>query len=141
MLQPYDDHFHPVSSMYAKSADTKKSSRAVGLPFASLQVEPLENQFIKKGETDMWDYCLRRLFVRKATELKTALPGLAPGAQTLVKKLTDPARPDDERLDVRTKINQLEAKDWAILLKAFSDWPFKPDVCLLLLYTRGRVLM
>lgn len=31
-------------------------------------------QLIKKGLMDTWDYCLRRLFVRKATPVKGAVP-------------------------------------------------------------------
>ncbi|KAF8069972.1 hypothetical protein FPV67DRAFT_1753867 [Lyophyllum atratum] len=125
--QPFDTHFHPVSSPHAKSADTKRSSRAVGLPFQSMSVVPREEQYIRKGEMGAWDFVLRRLFVRKATELRVALGALAPGAGGLVKKLTDPRLREEERLDVRKKINQLEAHEWAILLKAFEEWPFKPE--------------
>ncbi|KAF5376226.1 hypothetical protein D9615_008540 [Tricholomella constricta] len=127
VLNPFDQHFHPVTSAHAKAADLKRSSRAVGLPFQSMNLVPRQHQLIRKGQTDAWDYCLRRLFVRKATELRTALPGLAPGAQILLKKVTDPALPDSERLDVRKKVNKLQAHEWAILLKAFDEWPFKPE--------------
>jgi len=85
-----------------------------------------DEQLIGQGKMDMWDFVLRRLFVTKATEVRKALAGLAPGAQSLVKKVTDPSLPDSERLDVRKKINKLEVHEWAILLKAFEEWPFKP---------------
>ncbi|KAG5651167.1 hypothetical protein H0H81_009631 [Sphagnurus paluster] len=127
-LQPYDTHFHPVTPTGGMSPDLKRSSRAVGLPFHSMNVVPLERPHIEKGLTDAWDYVLRHLFVRKATELKSALPGLAPGAQTLLKKVTDPALPEDQRIDPKKKINKLEAHEWAVLLKAFDEWPFKPEL-------------
>jgi transcription factor 1 len=54
--------------------------------------------------------------------------GLAPGATTLLKMVTDPSLP--ERLDVKKPIRMMTAHDWSILLKAFDDWPFSPEVSL-----------
>ncbi|GLB45068.1 putative class I-like SAM-binding methyltransferase superfamily, rRNA adenine N(6)-methyltransferase family protein [Lyophyllum shimeji] len=129
LLSPFDAHFHPVStSPHAKPAENKRSSRAVGLPFTSMNIVPHREseQLIGRGKMDMWDYVLRRMFVKKATEVAKALPSLAPGAQTLAKMLTDPDRPEHERLDVKKKVNKLEAHEWALLVKAFDEWPFKP---------------
>ncbi|RDB16929.1 Mitochondrial transcription factor 1 [Hypsizygus marmoreus] len=126
-LQPFEEHFHPVRAQNSMSAEKKKSPRAVGNPFTTLTIIPKEKQLIKKGDMDAWDYCLRHLFVRKATALSVALPGLAPGAQTLVKKITDPNLPESERVDVRKRVRTLTADEWALVAKAFNDWPFAPS--------------
>ena len=53
---------------------------------------------------------------------------LAPGAQSLLKPLTDPILPAQERVDVKKLIRKLDIKDWALILRAFGDWPFAPEV-------------
>lgn len=53
---------------------------------------------------------------------------LAPGAQTLLKPLTDPNLPPEERIDVNKQIRQLDIRDWALIIRAFSNWPFAPEV-------------
>lgn len=53
---------------------------------------------------------------------------LAPGAQTLLKPLTNPDLPPEERVNIEKQIRRLGVKDWALILKAFNDWPFAPDV-------------
>ncbi|KAG6918073.1 hypothetical protein DXG01_016731 [Tephrocybe rancida] len=136
---PYSEHFHPIPSARAKAAELKKDSRAVGLPFCTMIAVPLEKQIIPKGQMDAWDFCLRRLYVKRSTELRKAISTLAPNAQILLQAVTNPDLPESERLDVTKKIKDMEAPDWAILLKAFDDWPFKPsDLTILEGYIGGR---
>ncbi|KAG6856289.1 hypothetical protein H0H87_005772 [Tephrocybe sp. NHM501043] len=125
--QPYEEHFHPIPGIRAMAAEMKKDSRAVGRPFRTMTAIPLENQLIPKGQMDAWDYCLRRLFVKKSTELRKAISTLAPNAQILIKAVTKPELSPSERLDVTKKIKDMDARDWSILLKAFDEWPFKPE--------------
>lgn len=94
---------------------------------------------------DKWDYVLRRLFVLKSTALKKALPcvlidltlslmdkifrrSLAPGASNLIKTISSFKKPADERVDPNKTIKKLDLKDWAIIMKAFDEWPFAPQV-------------
>ncbi|KAF8629119.1 hypothetical protein AX17_005705 [Amanita inopinata Kibby_2008] len=131
-LLPYELHFHPArpSVLITPEKDRKHNSRRVGNPFRTLNIIPLEHQAIKKGQLDEWDFCLRRLFVQKATQLKKALPqviALAPGAQTLLKKVTDPDLPLSERIDPKRTVRNLTADDWKIIIKAFREWPFAPE--------------
>lgn len=56
---------------------------------------------------------------------------LAPGAAALVKTIGNPKLPEDERVDVKKPIKALTVNDWAILLRAFDEWPFQPEVRLL----------
>ncbi|KAG6865520.1 hypothetical protein C0991_001841 [Blastosporella zonata] len=137
--QPYDEHFHPIPAAKAIAVELKKDSRAVGRPFRAMTIVPFENQIIPKGQMDAWDYCLRRLYVKKSTELKKAISTLAPNAQILIKAVTDPKLPESERLDASTKIKDMDARDWSILLKAFDEWPFKPeDLAIAETYTGTR---
>ena len=104
------------------------------------------SQVIQKGMTDQWDYCLRRLFVLKSTPLKDAMKyvfsqlaeisstdyrsfsSLAPGAKNLLSVITDISLPRDQRINTSKRIRDLNVADWALLLRAFEQWPFKPDV-------------
>ncbi|KAG6830796.1 hypothetical protein H0H92_014645 [Tricholoma furcatifolium] len=126
--QSYKEHFYPVPATRAIAAELKKDSRAVGRPFRVMNIVPIEKSFVPKGQMDAWDFVLRRLYVKKSTELKKAIPTLAPNAQILIKTVTDPSRPKEEQLDVSKKIKDMNARDWQILLQAFDEWPFKPDV-------------
>ena len=53
---------------------------------------------------------------------------LAPGSQVLLKPLTDPRLPPEERIDITKQVRRLDIKDWALILRAFNDWPFAPTV-------------
>ncbi|TFK44224.1 S-adenosyl-L-methionine-dependent methyltransferase [Crucibulum laeve] len=123
VTQPFATHFHPAVTF--QIADRMKR---VGHPFQTVTAIPLEKQLIKEGSLDAWDFCVRRLFVQKATPLGKVLPTLAPGAQTLLKAITDINRPVNERLDVKKKKpNNMSSNDWSILVNAFIDWPFAPE--------------
>ena len=65
--------------------------------------------------------------------------GLGPGAQLLVKKITDSNLPDSERMDnVKKPVREMTVQDWSILIKAFDEWPFAPEVCLFLGSSSGK---
>lgn len=54
---------------------------------------------------------------------------LGPGAlEALEKKITDPTLPPSQRIDTDKLIIDLTINDWAVLLKAFHEWPFAPQV-------------
>ncbi|KAF8627810.1 hypothetical protein AX15_004235 [Amanita polypyramis BW_CC] len=126
-LLPYELHFHPMRPSVPTATDGRKhNTRRVGNPFQGVNVIPLEDQAIKKGQLDEWDFCLRRLYVQKATSLKKALPSLAPGSQVLVDRVTDPDFPLSERIDPRKLIRHLTVEDWKLIVKAFHEWPFAP---------------
>ena len=70
-------------------------------------------------------------FCRNSEEISHACvrySSLAPGAGTLIKIVTDPKLPESQRLDVKKQVRAMTAQDWSILLKAFDEWPFGPDV-------------
>ncbi|PCH43743.1 S-adenosyl-L-methionine-dependent methyltransferase [Wolfiporia cocos MD-104 SS10] len=124
-LLPYDDHFHPPTPK--SPSDRRPETRRPGYPLVAMNIIPYEDQIIQIGNLDKWDYCLRRLFVLKSTSLKRAISSLAPGAITLLKVLTDPNIPPHQHVDTNKTIRQLTVADWALILRAFSNWPFAPE--------------
>jgi len=76
---------------------------------------------------DKWDYILRRLFVLKTSELRKALPSLAPGATILTTYISGPDVPPEDAVDIRKRITDLTVTDWSRLVKAFERWPFAPE--------------
>lgn len=78
---------------------------------------------------DQWDYILRRLFVLKSTQLRKSIGSLAPGADVLLKTLTDKSLPPEQRVDIRLQSKELTISDWALIVRAFDAWPFAPSVC------------
>ncbi|KAJ8076827.1 hypothetical protein PM082_001250 [Marasmius tenuissimus] len=129
-LQPYREKF------YCSSPVGKKSG---GVPqFQAISVIPKEEQvridtpytshakltlrkIIQPGDMEIWDYCLRRLFVQRATPLQKSILSLGPGAQTLL-EMTKGV------LDHNISPRELPMSDWAKLIEAFKDWPFAPQV-------------
>lgn len=128
-------------------------ARELGQPMVGVNVLPHEQQIIGNAMLDKWDFCLRRLFVLKGQTLKSSIRcarrfsvtcgsydvdsivstsfvdrSLAPGSQTLLRPLTDPSLPPEERVDVKKQIRRLDIKDWALIIRAFNNWPFAPEV-------------
>ncbi|KAJ4483467.1 S-adenosyl-L-methionine-dependent methyltransferase [Lentinula aciculospora] len=117
-LQPYAEHFHPA--LAKKPSETLKiSNRRIGVPFRAVEITPLEEQVINPDKLDTWDYCIRRLYVRKATPLKQCIEDLGPGAQSLIPKL-------NATIDPETTIREITVSQWASLIKEFDAWPFAP---------------
>ncbi|THV05091.1 S-adenosyl-L-methionine-dependent methyltransferase [Dendrothele bispora CBS 962.96] len=119
-LQPFRDHFHPV--LYRQpTSEATAGNRKVGNPMRTVSVVPREEQIIQSGSLDVWDYCLRRLFVQKATAVGRSIPSLGPGAQSLLTHL-------EKDVDLNKPVRALELKDWESIVRVFSEWPFAPSV-------------
>jgi len=117
VLQPYQEHFYPKPRA-SKDATTPDSRRKAGTPFVAVNITPLEEQAIQPGLLVKWDYCLRHLYVNRATPIKNALPYLAPNAQSLLKG-TD--------IDPKKHVRELTVGEWSQLVTAFHAWPFAPE--------------
>ncbi|KAF8210211.1 S-adenosyl-L-methionine-dependent methyltransferase [Mycena galopus ATCC 62051] len=117
VLQPYQEHFYPKPRA-SKDANTPDSRRKAGTPFVAVNITPLEEQAIQPGLLVKWDYCLRHLYVNRATPIKNALPYLAPNAQSLLKG-TD--------IDPKKHVRELTVGEWSQLVTAFHAWPFAPE--------------
>ncbi|KAF7315740.1 Glycoside hydrolase family 63 protein [Mycena indigotica] len=123
--EPYNDHFHPIPTAYAlKMHALNKSPKSHGNPFVAVNFRPSQHQVIAPGLLDKWDYCLRHLYVHRAKPIKTALPFLAPNAQTL---LTGISGSEPGLINPSTIVRNLSLNDWKLLVKAFDEWPFAPE--------------
>ncbi|KAI8993812.1 S-adenosyl-L-methionine-dependent methyltransferase [Trametes punicea] len=123
-LAPYGEHFYPPPVV---GGSTKGVSKRIGQQVRAVTATPYAEQVIQKGEIDKWDFCLRRLFVLKNTPLKDALNSLAPGATSMLKDLTDARLPAEQRVKVLKPPRDLTLADWALVLRAFNNWPFRPE--------------
>jgi transcription factor 1 len=149
-LSPFLDHFHPAATTAFGTSSLRPDNRRRGSPFLAVNVVPhaeqvchvpsltallltlldsLGIQVIDKGKMDQWDYILRRLFVLKSRPLRSAISSLAPGAEVLLKVLTDKNLPPTQRVDIRIMVKHLTLSDWALIARAFDAWPFAPEVC------------
>ncbi|KAJ3477929.1 hypothetical protein NLI96_g10130 [Meripilus lineatus] len=125
-LRPYEEHFHPLRNLTIVQQN-RPESRRVGHPYVSVNVLPYEEQVIERDMLEKWDFVLRRLFVLKGTPLKRAISSIAPGANVMLKSLTDPALPKNERVDCTQKVRDLTIAEWALVMRAFDNWPFAPQ--------------
>jgi len=72
-LLPYDEHFHPtVPKNIRPVVSSRPEARKLGNPMMGVNVLLHEEQVIRDGMLEKWDYCLRR-FVLKGQSLKTAI--------------------------------------------------------------------
>ncbi|KAI0742182.1 hypothetical protein BC629DRAFT_1445605, partial [Irpex lacteus] len=77
-LLPYDDHFHPRTRT---AQSFRPESRRLGHPLVSANV----------------------ILMRNNTPLKNAISTLGPGAETLLKVLTDKSLPPEQQVDIMTQ--------------------------------------
>jgi len=127
-LQPYGDHFHPVRiTELEQSKGSLLLPGGFGSPHAALTATPKVDQIIQPGDLDYWDYCLRKLFVQKATPINKIFGALGPGAPNLIPKLTDPSLPPNEILDMTKSPRHLDLHEWELVVRAFKAWPFRPE--------------
>ncbi|KAF8160620.1 S-adenosyl-L-methionine-dependent methyltransferase [Crassisporium funariophilum] len=128
-LQPFSTHFHPENAHSSKLGNfTPLEARIGGNPMTAIQVIPCLEQYIKPGDLDYWDFCLRKLFVQKATPIEKCVGSLGPGAKNMLPRLTDPKLPAEERLDIKKNARSLDIREWALVVRAFKEWPFRPQV-------------
>ncbi|KAJ6593879.1 S-adenosyl-L-methionine-dependent methyltransferase [Mycena capillaripes] len=132
-LQPYAEHFHPIPLPMTLTREKGKQesrslmARKAGTPFVAVNFTPLEHQAIRPGQLIKWDYCLRHLYVNRATPIKDALSYLAPNAQSLLKGLTAPNLGWEHRINPKTPVREMTINDWVLLVKAFDEWRFAPE--------------
>ncbi|EJD03059.1 S-adenosyl-L-methionine-dependent methyltransferase [Fomitiporia mediterranea MF3/22] len=134
-LQPYNDFFHPSISEESVKKGPKTHTgtyrkgmhRLLGAPYAAMHVTPLANPVIEKGLLDKWDYILRRLFVLKTKPIRKAITSLGPGATNLLLVVNNPELPEEQRVNIDKKVNELDMREWTLMVKAFDEWPFAPE--------------
>lgn len=53
---------------------------------------------------------------------------LGPGAKNILPKLTNTKLPAEEWVDVKKAPRDLDLREWALVVRAFKEWPFRPEV-------------
>ena len=53
---------------------------------------------------------------------------LGPGAKNILPKLTDKNLPVEERVDIKKTPRSLDISEWGLVVRAFKEWPFRPEV-------------
>jgi hypothetical protein len=84
---------------------------------------------VKAEQREMWDFVLRKCFVRETNDISAAIPKLAFGADNLIPRIAEgegsryagaPVPPD-------TTVRDLTIEQWARVVDVFDKWAFKPD--------------
>ncbi|KJA20076.1 hypothetical protein HYPSUDRAFT_43714 [Hypholoma sublateritium FD-334 SS-4] len=114
-LQPHWEHFFPT-----------RFGQPLTVTMTACTIVPMAEQMIPPGDLDLWDYCLRKLFVLRATPLSESMLTLGSGGRNLIPKMTDPSLPAEQRVDVSRSPRTLEMREWQILVNTFKKWPFRP---------------
>ncbi|EAU91159.1 hypothetical protein CC1G_03327 [Coprinopsis cinerea okayama7 len=125
-LDPYDEHFYPVRKASTSNASKALEDRKAGNPHLALRIMALDEPLIKPKTLETWDYVTRKLFISKATPVSKSIQTLAPGANAILKYLTDPDLPAEQQLDVSKRPQELTVHEWALIVNAFDKWPFRP---------------
>jgi len=98
-------------------------------PLLGIEFIPREKTLVKPEQRDMWDFVLRKCFVRETSTIGEAVPKLAFGAENLVPRFAEgegskyagaPVTPD-------TMVRFLTVEQWARVVDVFDKWAFKPD--------------
>ena len=53
---------------------------------------------------------------------------LGPGGKNLLPKLCNKELPPNERLDTKKTPRSLDLNEWALVVRVFKEWPFRPEV-------------
>ncbi|WVR05264.1 hypothetical protein IAU60_002276 [Kwoniella sp. DSM 27419] len=99
-----------------------------------LMLVPKKRSPILARQKDIWDYVMRRLFVRDTLTIKEAIPNLAFGAETLLLRIAEEEPDHVEKpkwrgvpVDPGRVVRDLEVDEWLRIVDVFDQWAFKPE--------------
>ncbi|KAG8836366.1 Mitochondrial transcription factor 1 [Serendipita sp. 399] len=111
LMEDYGVHFFPPRTR------GKDLSHMV-----AVNLKPLGYQMMRVAGVPEWDFVLRSLWIHQGTPVGKSLKYISPGAQNMVKYM------DQSKLEVLDKTpRQMSMDDWAVLMDAFTKWPFHPQ--------------
>ena len=76
---------------------------------------------------EMYQVCLTQIVQLSPVDHHT-FSLLGPGAKNILTKLTDKNLPVEERMNIKKTPRSLDIREWAKLVHAFKEWPFRPEV-------------
>ena len=74
----------------------------------------------------MYQVCLTQIVQLSLVDHTPSL--LGPGAKNILPKLTDKNLPPEKRVDIKKTPRSLDIREWALVVRAFKEWPFRPEV-------------
>ncbi|ORY33771.1 hypothetical protein BCR39DRAFT_519166 [Naematelia encephala] len=134
----YPNDIYPRPVLQAGETESRPFPRP---PLLGLLLEPKVNCVITMEQRQVWDFVLRRLFVRQSHSLRDSLPSLAFGANLLVNKIEgkqDPGSYSGIDTDTDKIIKDLTVEEWFRIVDVVDKWPFKPSSMLLADYAAGQ---
>ncbi|KAL7420239.1 Mitochondrial transcription factor 1 [Cryptotrichosporon argae] len=79
-------------------------------------------------QKDVWDFVLRKCFVRDTATLADALPQLEFGAANLATHCeADGAKYRGDMVARTTRVRDMTVEQWARVVDVFDKWPFRPE--------------
>jgi hypothetical protein len=93
-----------------------------------IELLPRLNTPLKAEQRDVWDYVLRKCFVRETSSIGEAIPKLAFGADNLLPRFMDEgSRYAGNPVLPTETVRNLKVDQWARIVDVFDKWAFKPD--------------
>lgn len=127
--------FYPISSRLQVSNRTGKRStlRATSelsrSALLGIEMIPRVDSPIVAEQREVWDFVLRKLFVREAATLQEMLSTLAFGAENLLPKLEQEDSPyKGVAVPGGTTIRNIHEQQWLRIVDVFDKWAFRPEV-------------
>ncbi|KJA15687.1 hypothetical protein HYPSUDRAFT_207691 [Hypholoma sublateritium FD-334 SS-4] len=117
---------YKIENSWGDEIDNDSNAFKICLYHDSFELRVHLHFMIPPGELDLWDYCLRKLFVLRATPLSESMLTLGSGRRNLIPKMTDPSLPAEQRVDMSRSPRTLEMREWQIHVNTFKKWPFRP---------------
>lgn len=117
--------FHSWSGI----APSKRATTTLDRPLLlGMELIPRDDSPITPEQRELWEFILRKCFVREAAPISQAVVKLAFGAENLLPKFAAkdspyagaPVLPDEV-------IRDLTVEQWARVVDVFDKWPFKPE--------------
>lgn len=91
--------------------------------------EPRIESPIKAEHRDMWDYVLRRMFVKWRAPLRSTISLLGFGAERLLQAIgAEDSAHGGKAVQPETKIVDIPLEGWHRIVEVFAEWPFRPHV-------------
>lgn len=109
---------------------TAKNPSPVKLPrpdLLGIEMIPRLEPIVVAEQRDMWDFVLRKFFVREASTLGDVVPTVAFGAENLLPRFADLGTTfAGHPVSLDTPIRDITVMEWARIVDVFDKWAFKP---------------
>lgn len=120
--------------MIAKSTQTVQQVPPKGLArpqLLGIELIPKANSPIVAEQRDMWDFVLRKCFIRESQTLEDNIVKAAFGAENLLERFAEPKEGSryagEPVIANQTTPRDMSTEQWARVVDVFDKWAFKPE--------------